>query len=90
MAEAGKEGAEWLTNIINQYFYTMLDIARNFGGSNLRFGGDALLLFFEGNSHPARAVAAAFAMQKNAILLHKDPEFDTLAGQLYPEALPYK
>lgn len=38
----------------------------------------------------ADAVIAAFTMQLNAILLHKDPEFEALAGQLFPEALPYK
>jgi class 3 adenylate cyclase/tetratricopeptide (TPR) repeat protein len=64
LSQAGKEGAEWLTSIINQYFYRMLDIGRRYGGSNLRFGGDALLLFFDGEAHAARAVATAFAMQK--------------------------
>jgi predicted nucleic acid-binding protein len=38
----------------------------------------------------ADAMIAAFAMQKNATLLHKDPEFDALTGQLSPESLPYK
>jgi predicted nucleic acid-binding protein len=38
----------------------------------------------------ADAVIAAFAMQINATLLHKDPEFEVLAGQLVREALTYK
>lgn len=38
----------------------------------------------------ADAVIAAVAMQMNATLLHKDPEFEVLTGQLCPEALPYK
>jgi class 3 adenylate cyclase len=63
LAEVGKEGAEWLTSIINQYFKKMLDIGRSFGGSNLRFGGDALLLLFQGKDHAIRAVATAAAMQ---------------------------
>jgi hypothetical protein len=50
LAEVGKEGAEWLTNIINQYFHRMLDITRDHGGTNIKFGGDALLLFFEGEN----------------------------------------
>lgn len=62
LAEVGKEGAEWLTNIINQYFRRMLDITREYGGSNVKFGGDALLLLFTGENHAGRAVAAASAM----------------------------
>ena len=38
----------------------------------------------------ADAIIAAFAIQYNAILLHKDPEFDAVAGQVLLEALPYK
>ena len=38
----------------------------------------------------ADAIIAAFAIQRNAILLHKDPEFDAVASQVMLEALPYK
>lgn len=38
----------------------------------------------------ADAVVAAFAIRNNAVLIHKDPEFDALAGLLAIEALPYK
>jgi predicted nucleic acid-binding protein len=38
----------------------------------------------------ADAVIAAFTMQLNANLLHKDPEFEVLASQLVMEALTYK
>lgn len=38
----------------------------------------------------ADAVIAAFAMQQNATLVHKDPEFEVLAEQVPLEALPYK
>ena len=37
----------------------------------------------------ADAIIAAFALQLNAALLHKDPEYEILAGQLPSEALPY-
>ncbi|MFC1866434.1 adenylate/guanylate cyclase domain-containing protein, partial [Chloroflexota bacterium] len=63
LAESGKEGAEWLTDIINQYFQHLLDIAKNYGGINLKFGGDALLLLFSGSNHVCRALAAASSMQ---------------------------
>jgi len=38
----------------------------------------------------ADAIIAAFAIRKGAILIHKDPEFEALAGLLKMEALPYK
>ncbi len=38
----------------------------------------------------ADAIIAAYAIRANAILLHKDPEFETLSDQVQMEALPYK
>ena len=38
----------------------------------------------------ADALIAAFAELHDAILVHKDPEFEALAGQVRLEALPYK
>jgi AbrB family looped-hinge helix DNA binding protein len=38
---------------------------------------------------PADSIVAALAIQKNAILLHKGPEFDSLAEMVPLEALPY-
>ncbi len=64
LAEAGKEGAELLTSIISQYFHNMLDIARKYGGTKIKFGGDALLLLFNNENHAYRAVTAALAMQR--------------------------
>jgi class 3 adenylate cyclase/tetratricopeptide (TPR) repeat protein len=64
LAASGKEGSEILTDIINWYFQQMLDIARNYRGSNLKFGGDALLLFFQGLAHEKRAVQTALEMQR--------------------------
>jgi predicted nucleic acid-binding protein len=43
--------------------------------------------------HPisiADALIAAYALQLDAILVHKDPEYDALAGTLRMEPLPYK
>jgi class 3 adenylate cyclase/tetratricopeptide (TPR) repeat protein len=59
----GKEGAEEITGIVNDYFDTMLDISAKYGGDLLKFGGDALLIFFEGRDGPRRAIATAHAMQ---------------------------
>jgi predicted nucleic acid-binding protein len=38
----------------------------------------------------ANAVVAAVAIRNNAVLIHKDHEFEALAGLLPMEALPYK
>lgn len=38
----------------------------------------------------ADALIAAFAVRHNAVLVHKDPDFESLAGQVSLEALPYK
>lgn len=64
LAESGKEGAERLTNLMNEYFHMVLDIARSYGGSNLKFGGDALLLLFQGANHAGRAVATGLGMRR--------------------------
>jgi class 3 adenylate cyclase len=41
----------------------MLNTAAAEGGTNLKFGGDALLLLFTGEDHAQRAVRAAMRMQ---------------------------
>jgi predicted nucleic acid-binding protein len=38
----------------------------------------------------ADAMIAAFAQRQNAILVHKDPEYEALAEEVELEALPYK
>ena len=38
----------------------------------------------------ADAIIAAFALRQNAVLVHKDPEYEALAGEVGLEALPYK
>jgi len=38
----------------------------------------------------ADALIAAFAIRNNAILIHKDPEYEILSGLLRMEILPYK
>ena len=38
----------------------------------------------------ADALIAAFATRNQAVLLHKDPEFEPLTSQVRQEALPYK
>jgi len=38
----------------------------------------------------ADAIIAAYAFQHKAMLVHKDPEFESLADQIRLEALPYQ
>lgn len=64
LARGGREGAEQLVDTINSCFSTLLDEAYVNGGSLLKFGGDALLLWFEGPEHPLRACASAAAMRR--------------------------
>ncbi len=63
LARKGKVGAEQLTDILNELFGELLDIAADRGGDLLKFGGDALLLLFDGEQHAARAAVAADRMQ---------------------------
>ena len=64
LAKLGDEGAERLTSVINSFFEKMLKTASRYGGDALTFGGDAILLLFDGEEHPARAVAASLEMLK--------------------------
>ncbi|MDP3064697.1 MAG: adenylate/guanylate cyclase domain-containing protein, partial [Chloroflexota bacterium] len=63
LTEMGREGAELLTNIINRYFSRILEIAQAHGGTNVKFGGDALLLLFTGERHANHAVATAHRIE---------------------------
>src|SRR3954453_8133207 len=59
----GREGAEQLADAIGSCFERLLRVAYTNGGSLLKFGGDALLLLFEGAAHVERACASAVAMR---------------------------
>jgi class 3 adenylate cyclase/tetratricopeptide (TPR) repeat protein len=64
LARHGKVGAEELTAAIGTCFVSLLDLAVAYGGRLLKFGGDALLLFFSGEAHAARACRAAIEMRR--------------------------
>src|SRR5437868_5743805 len=59
----GKLGAEEVTDVINRTFSRLLDVAYEYGGGVVKFGGDALLLFFSGDRHTRRACHAAYGMR---------------------------
>lgn len=63
LATRGKVGAEELSEVLDTTFAGLLEVAYAAGGSLLKWGGDAVLLLFEGTGHAPRAAAAAVRMQ---------------------------
>ena len=63
MAKLGREGAEVVTDVIGSTFDALLAVAYEAGGSLLKFGGDALLLYFNGDDAARRACQAAGRMR---------------------------
>ncbi|HWH93871.1 MAG TPA: adenylate/guanylate cyclase domain-containing protein [Baekduia sp.] len=64
LAEIGPEGAEQLADAIGTCFTSLLEVAYAEGGSLLKFGGDALLLLYDGEGHAVRASRAAIRMRR--------------------------
>ncbi len=64
LARIGKEGSEELTRIVNAFFSTMVGIVHEEGGDVLRFGGDAMTIFFPAGLGPA--LRASMRMQDDA------------------------
>lgn len=58
----GKEGAEELTKILNSFFDRMIDIILENGGDVIRFGGDAMTIFFP--SPIEKALKTSLVLQK--------------------------
>src|SRR5579863_6119899 len=79
LARHGKVGAEEVTDAINACFTELLAVAYELGGSLLKFGGDALLLFFDGDDHARRAARAATGMRAR---LRTAGRITTTAGQV--------
>ncbi|MBU1751978.1 MAG: adenylate/guanylate cyclase domain-containing protein, partial [Chloroflexi bacterium] len=63
LTHLGREGAEVITGIVNEYFAVMLDIMARHGGDLFKFGGDAVLVCFQGDDGAARGCRAALEMQ---------------------------
>jgi class 3 adenylate cyclase len=59
----GRSGAEELVALINPIFERLIAVADRYGGDVLKFRGDALLIFYSGEEHTARAYAATTEMQ---------------------------
>jgi class 3 adenylate cyclase/tetratricopeptide (TPR) repeat protein len=64
LSSQGRAGAEEVTEVMNATFAALLAVAYEQGGGLLKFGGDALLLLYDGEDHAARAARAAFEMRR--------------------------
>jgi len=64
LARKGKVGAEELSDILNATFTALLEHAYADGAGLVKWGGDAMLLLFEGEGHSVRAAHAAVRMRE--------------------------
>ena len=79
LARRGREGAEEVVETIGACFARLLQVAYDNGGGLLKFGGDALLLKFEGADHVARAARSAVGMRRS---LREAGPLQTSAGKV--------
>jgi class 3 adenylate cyclase/predicted ATPase len=63
LTQLGREGAEIITGIVNDYFAAMLEVIARHDGDLFKFGGDALLVSFSGAGATRRGCGAALEMQ---------------------------
>ena len=61
LAGKGKVGAEELNDTLDVCFTELLSAAYEYGAELVKWGGDAVLLLFEGDEHAPRAARAAAA-----------------------------
>src|SRR5688500_8115700 len=64
LARRGREGAEELSNLLDSVFSQLLTDAEDEGGDLLKWGGDALLLLYNGADHGHRAARAGMRMHR--------------------------
>ncbi len=64
LARRGTIGAELMRDTLNEVFIALLDTAYEDGAGLLKWGGDALLLLFDGPGHAERACHACWEMQR--------------------------
>jgi class 3 adenylate cyclase/tetratricopeptide (TPR) repeat protein len=64
LARKGKVGAELMRDTLDGVFTALLDEAYEWGAGLLKWGGDALLLLFDGPDHARRGARAAWEMQR--------------------------
>jgi class 3 adenylate cyclase/tetratricopeptide (TPR) repeat protein len=63
LARKGRIGAEEMSDTLSATFSALLTVAYEDGAGLVKWGGDAVLLLFEGDDHAAHAARAAFRMR---------------------------
>jgi len=79
LAVRGRAGAEEMGDLLNEVFERLLTAAYDLGASLLKWGGDAVLLLFDGPEHLQRGVRAAWDMQQ---VMRATGQLKTSAGQV--------
>jgi class 3 adenylate cyclase len=69
LAPKGRLGAEEVTDVMSATFGRLLGFAYEHGGGLVKLGGDAMLLFFDGEDHARHACAAAWSMRDSLAAL---------------------
>ena len=79
LAARGKVGAEEITDVIGTVFGGLLGIATSYGADLLKWGGDAVLLFFPEPASAPRACRAAALMSR---AMARTGNFRTSSGRV--------
>ena len=79
LARKGRIGAEEMSDTLSTIFTGLLGVAYEDGAGLVKWGGDAVLLLFDGDAHAARAARAAVRMRG---ALRELGKVDTSAGRL--------
>lgn len=64
LAKRGRIGAEQMSDILDETFGALLSVASADGAELVKWGGDAVLLLFDGADHAVRACRAASRMRR--------------------------
>src|SRR6478735_7079822 len=73
LARKGKVGAEEMSDILSATFAGLLAEARDDGADLVKWGGDAILLLFQGPDHALRAARAAHRMRATLRVIGRVP-----------------
>lgn len=78
LSALGKQGAEEITRIVNDLFGALLEDVERYEGLLLKFGGDAMTVYFGGDYHAWRAARAGLALQET--MARRFVNLDTAGG----------
>ncbi|WP_165357029.1 AAA family ATPase [Nocardioides zhouii] len=73
LARKGKVGAEEMSDILSATFAGLLDEVRDDGADLIKWGGDAVLLLFQGDDHAHRAARASHRMRAKLKVIGRLP-----------------